>query len=185
MTSPNWPPEFQAYGVTFKPISAEDLEMVRQWRNDPTIASLMLDKTAITASMQQQWFAGLTGDQNRAYWVVYFKQQPIGVASLSQIDRASRSAEPGMYIYPAQYRNNIVPFCVAFALNDFAFNQLALTTLLGKIYPSNEASVRFHLKCGYELDPARQQSNAELDYYQLTPARYLAARAPIAHFIRY
>lgn len=176
-----WPPDYQAYGVTLKPIGAADLEMVRQWRNDPSIATLMLDKTEITSQMQQQWFAGLVGDHNRAYWVVYFKQQPIGVASLSNINRSSNTAEPGMYIYPEHYRNNIVPFCVAFALNDFAFDVLKLTTLYGKIYPSNTASVRFHEKCGYRC----YQHTAELDLYQLTAEHYGIAKAPIAHFIRY
>lgn len=176
-----WPPQYQAYGVTLKPINAADLEMVRQWRNDPSIANLMLDKTNITTEMQQHWYSGLIDDPSRAYWVVYFKQQPIGVASLSKINQIKKSAEPGMYIYPQQYRNNIVPFCVAFALNDFAFEVLKLTILYGKIYPSNDASVRFHQKCGYRC----YQHQDELDLYQLTPEQYQAARAPIAHFIRY
>lgn len=177
----NWPPEYQAYGVTLKPISSADLEMVRQWRNDPSIADLMLDKTEITSQMQQRWFESLFDDQSRAYWVAYFKQQPIGVASLSKIDLSSKTAEPGMYIYPEQYRNNIVPFCVAFALNDFAFDILKLSKLYGKIYSSNAASVRFHQKCGYRC----YQQSGELDLYQLTAEHYSAAKAPIAHFIRY
>lgn len=177
----NWPPDYQAYGVTLKPISSADLEMVRQWRNDPSIAGLMLDKTEITSQMQQRWFEGLLDDQSRAYWIAHFKQQPIGVASLSKIDLSKKTAEPGMYIYPEQYRNNIVPFCVAFALNDFAFDILKLTTLYGKIYSSNEASARFHQKCGYSC----YQQSGELDLYQLTAERYTKAKAPIAHFIRY
>lgn len=176
-----WPPQYQAYGVTLKPISEADLEMVRQWRNDPSIANLMLDKINITTEMQQHWYSTLIDDQGRAYWVAYFKQQPIGVASLNKINHVKKSAEPGMYIYPEHYRNNIVPFCVAFALNDFAFEVLKLSVLYGKIYPSNDASVRFHQKCGYQC----YQHDAELDLYQLTPEQYLAARNPIAHFIRY
>lgn len=176
-----WPGEYQSYGVTLKPIGIADLEMVRQWRNDPFIASLMLDKTEITSQMQQLWFTGLMGDQSRAYWVAYFKQLPIGVASLTNIDLVNKTAEPGMYIYPEQYRNNIVPFCVAFALNDFAFDVLKLTTLYGKIYPDNHASVRFHQKCGYRC----YQHTDELDLYQLTADHYMTAKAPIAHFIRY
>lgn len=181
MSDSDWPPQFQAYGITLRPVCSKDLEMLRQWRNDPSIAELMLDKTEITPKMQQQWFAALNGDQNRAYWVAEFKQQPIGVASLTNIDRQKKTAEPGMYIYPEQYRNNIVPFCVAFALNDLAFEIIGMSTLYGKIYPSNEASVRFHQKCGYRC----YQQTTLLNFYELKYDWYLAARAPISRFIRY
>jgi UDP-4-amino-4,6-dideoxy-N-acetyl-beta-L-altrosamine N-acetyltransferase len=149
-----WPSEYQAYGVTLTPLSSDMLETVRQWRNDPIIADLMLDKTYITAEMQQAWFTKLQGDKTRAYWVAYFKGEAIGVASLVNIDDTRQTAEPGMYVYPERYRNNIVPFCIAFAINDLAFNVLGMKTLLGKIYPDNQASMRFHLKCGYQVDDA-------------------------------
>ncbi|VEE63433.1 pseudaminic acid biosynthesis N-acetyl transferase [Shewanella putrefaciens] len=204
-----WPPKYKAYGVTLTPLSSEMLEMVRQWRNDPTIADLMLDKTHITEEMQCAWFAKLQGDQTRAYWVAYFKDEAIGVASLVNISQ--HSAEPGMYIYPERYRNNIVPFCVAFALNDLAFDVLGMKTLFGKIYSENQISMRFHLKCGYHIYNAAvenirnqeqtdsftgshakirwsrpvptEQSN--LVYVRLSHDAYTHARDPLARFIRY
>lgn len=48
-----WPVEYRSCGVTLKPLGAKDLEMAREWRNDPVIASLMLDKTEINSQMQQ------------------------------------------------------------------------------------------------------------------------------------
>jgi UDP-4-amino-4,6-dideoxy-N-acetyl-beta-L-altrosamine N-acetyltransferase len=182
MTDSNdWPPQYQAYGVTLRQVRTTDLEKIRQWRNDPAISNMMLDKTHITPVMQLKWFADLSGDKSRAYWIAEFKQQDIGVASLSKIDMNNQSAEPGMYIYPEKYRNNIVPFCVAFALNDFAFEVLRVETLYGKIYRDNEASVRFHEKCGYLC----YQQTTKLDLYRLTHEQYLKARDPITHFIRY
>ncbi|MGE6450812.1 UDP-4-amino-4,6-dideoxy-N-acetyl-beta-L-altrosamine N-acetyltransferase [Shewanella baltica] len=178
----DWPAEYQAYGVTLKPLSQAMLETVRHWRNDPVIASLMLDKTHITSEMQQAWFDKLQGDQSRAYWVVYFKDEPIGVASLVNICLATKVCEPGMYVYPERYRNNIVPFCIAFALNDFAFNVLGMRYLMGKIYPDNKASLRFHDKCGYQV---YGKGEADLVLVKLEKNAYQIARDPLAKFIRY
>lgn len=173
---------FQRYGVTLCPLQADDLEMVRAWRNDPKIASLMLDQTHITASMQQAWFARLKGSNQQFYYVAWFRQTPIGVASLTAVDRLQGSAEPGMYIYPDEYRSNLVPFCVAFALNDLAFEDFGLTRLYGKIFATNTASVRFHEACGYH----RYAEQADgLGRYLLEQPAYLLARDKISRFIRY
>ncbi len=177
----SWPDSFSRYGVTLKPLTEDMLETVRCWRNDPVIAEQMLDKHHITAEEQQQWFSHLQHDYSRAYWIAWFKQQPIGVASLVDISQEQGIAAPGMYIYPEQYRNNIVPFCVAFALNDFAFEVLGMKCLLGKIFPSNTASLRFHQKSGYTIVDEQE----DLIFLRLTCADYLEARAPIAKFIRY
>lgn len=178
----NWPPVFSRYGVTLRPLAEDMLETVRQWRNDPEIAQHMLNQELITAEKQRLWFQELVDDRSRAYWVAWFKNEPIGVASLVNIDRVSGTVEPGMYIYPQIYRNNIVPFCVAFALNDMAFEVLGLTCLKGKIFPENEASIRFHQKCGYSEIPSDDE---KLLRYELVRANYESARAPIALFIRY
>lgn len=172
---------FQRYGITLKPVTRDDLEMLRQWRNDPKIASQMLDKRHISAPMQQAWFEKIHDAEDQAYMVAYFRDEPIGVASLVAIDRAAGRCEPGMYIYPDQYRNNIVPFCVAFALNDLAFETLGMTALYGKIFTDNQASVRFHEACGYR----HYGQNDNLALYVLEQAAYLSARDKLAKFIRY
>lgn len=191
---------FQRYGVTLKPLTADMLEQVRKWRNLPEIAQHMLDQRTISAAQQQAWFEHLAGDQSRFYWVVWFKEEAIGVVSLLNINQQTKMAEPGMYIVPERYRNNIVPFCVAFALNDYAFEELGLEQLLGKIFADNEASLRFHETSGYVQTGQRQfvplqastvstekvttTTKCLLDFV-LTKDAYYAARAPIARFIRY
>lgn len=179
---PGFSPSFERYGVRLRRLQADELELVRQWRNDPKIASQMLDQTFITPQMQQAWFDRLQSSDRACYYVAWFRQQPIGVASLTAIDWQSGTAEPGMYIYPDEFRSNLVPFCVAFALNDMAFEQLGLTRLYGKIFTSNSASIRFHEACGYQ-----QLGEAEdpLIRYQLVPDHYRPARDQISRFIRY
>lgn len=174
--------QFSRYGITLREFTRDDIEMVRQWRNDPKISSLMLDQTYITEEMQQRWFARISQSDTDYYFIAEFKDQPIGVASLTAIDRREGSCEPGMYIYADEYRNNIVPFAVAFALNDLAFETFQLTTLHGKIFTENQASIRFHEACGYQ---SHGVASAGLQFYRLTTEHYIPARDKLARFIRY
>lgn len=176
------PIHFERYGIRLESLREQDIEQVRQWRNDPKIASLMLDQSYITEEMQQRWFTRMSQSEDQCYMLAWFKGEPIGVASLTAIDTEARSCEPGMYIYPDEYRNNIVPFCVAFALNDLAFEAFALDTLYGKIFDDNTASVRFHEASGYRRYGERDNG---LGLYRLERDAYIAARDKIARFIRY
>ncbi|GIU51256.1 hypothetical protein TUM4438_40240 [Shewanella sairae] len=179
---PHWPPTFERYGVTLTPIEPEHLEMVRQWRNSPSIQQFMLDQREISEAQQQAWYSGLADDSSRAYWLIMFKEQPIGVASILAIDKTVGTGEPGLYIYPEQYRSNIVPFCVAFALNDMAFFELGLKRLDAIVLSHNSAALRFNIKCGYQQLGENSLGQIAMS---LEPQSYIAARDPLARFIRY
>lgn len=179
---PTWPPKFERYGVTLAPIEYEHLEMIRHWRNSPSIKKYMLDQREITQEQQQAWYHGLTDDRSRVYWLIIFKSTPIGVASILGMDNATNSGEPGLYIYPEQYRSNIVPFCVAFALNDMAFFELGLKRLDAIVLSENSAALRFNLKCGYQQLGERTPGEIAMT---LAPEAYKVARDPLARYIRY
>lgn len=172
---------FARYGVELKPIQAEQIEMVRQWRNTPRIRKLMLQSEPISQAQQARWYSAMVNDPAQVYFVVYFKSQPIGVGSLTAIDTQTKDCEPGMYIYDETYQCNIIPFSVAFALNDIAFEVLGLTTLHGKIFQSNQASLRFHKACGYKVT----EDDGELVRLALTPSHYAPAKQKLMRFMRF
>ena len=89
---PGFSSSYERYGVQLRRLQADELELVRQWRNDPKIASQMLDQTFITPQMQQAWFERLQSSDRACYYVAWFRQQPIGVASLTAIDWQSGTA---------------------------------------------------------------------------------------------
>lgn len=164
-----------------KPIQHTQIEMVRQWRNTPRIRSLMLDSSEISTEQQVAWFERVWASEQQLYMLIYFKQKPIGVTSLTAIDKVTGCCEPGMYIYDQQYQGNIIPFCAAFALNDVAFEQFGLTQLRGKIFESNQASMRFHKACGYQV--TNQQE--DLVYLTLNQTDYQIARDRMKRFMRF
>jgi UDP-4-amino-4,6-dideoxy-N-acetyl-beta-L-altrosamine N-acetyltransferase len=182
----SWPPVFNGYGISLQPIAHEQLELIRQWRNDPCIANFMLNTAYISPEQQQQWFANIQNDRQQAYWMIYFRDEAIGVASLQHIDYQKQVAVPGLYIYPAQYRQNLVPFCAAFALHDIAFDVLGLQRLRSIVLANNVAALRFNLQCGYENSITEQTADGRQWQWQiLEQGSFAAAKPAIARFIRY
>jgi len=171
----------ERYGIYLQPLQEQDVELIRNWRNDPEIARHMLDQTYITSEMQQKWFAKLQASETDFYFMIHFKVRKIGVASLTCIDCEAGTVEPGMYIYEDKYRGNIVPFCAALALNDLAFEVFGLTRLYGKIFKTNRASIRFHEMTGYKKYAEQQ----DLWLYSLVWDDYEPAREKVKRFIRY
>ena len=176
------PGAFQRYGVTLRPLQVDDLEMVRAWRNDPSIASMMVDQSYITSEQQAAWFTRIRSSPRHFIFVAHFRDEAIGVASLTLSAEHMGEAEPALYIAHERYRHNLVPFCVVFALLDFAFEQLALTRLNARVFAHNVAARRFNASCGYQ--PSSPEGDG-LNSYQLVPADYYAARTKISRFIRY
>ncbi len=178
---------FSRYGVTLVPLREHQIDMVRRWRNAPRIRELMLTRSVISRQQQCEWFARMQRDPGQWYFLVYFKGEPIGVASLTAIDPIAGECEPGMYIYNTRYQGNIVPFSVAFALNDIAFEVFGLQRLRGKIFESNQASMRFHLACGYVLHTPKpgEQELDSLMPLSLVPDDYQRARQKLMRFMRF
>lgn len=181
-----WPPQFSRYGVTLAPIQSSQLEMIRHWRNDPCIANLMLSTAYISAEQQQQWFTNIRNDHKQAYWVIYFRDEAIGVASLQHINQDMGSAVPGLYIYPTKYKQNLVPFCAAFALNDIAFELMGLERLRSIVLASNIAALRFNQQCGYENTSTEETPDGrQWQWQSLSHSAFAAAKPAITRFIRY
>ncbi len=173
---------FSRYGVTLTPIVEDELEMVRGWRNDPKIASQMVDQTFITPEMQRAWFARLAASDRDVTCVARFRGEPIGVASLGRMDRDAGTCEPGVYVFDDRYRGNLVPFCLGFAMTDLAFEHFGLARLHAKVMAENAAALRFNAAMGYVTV---REDDAGLIHIELEYAPYVAARARITRFIRW
>lgn len=172
---------FSRYGVNLSSLKQDQIELVRRWRNTPRIRDLMLDKQYISTEQQQLWFDKVWESEEQLYLLVSFKQEAIGMASLINIDPLNATCEPGMYIYSQQYQGNIIPFSVAFALNDIAFEVFNMVCLKGKIYQSNKSSVRFHKACGYQSSGLKD----DLLLFELEQQNYLKARDKLSRFMRF
>ncbi len=186
------------FSVELRPLQRQQLEMLRQWRNDPVIAAPMLQQQLISAEMQQQWFAHVQNDKHQAQFVIYYKNEAIGACNLKSADglELSQSAtiESGFYLAHPRFRGTLLAFFPALALNQYCFGRLNCKTLLAQVKLSNSAALRFNEKLGYQRQPNNVTvqtgseltgfENVELAVFTLTNENHQQAAATFAHFIR-
>ena len=58
----------------------------------------MFYKGEITKEMQQEWFAGINNEQN-FFFIIHFKNNPVGLINISSIDWEEKTAYSGIFIF--------------------------------------------------------------------------------------
>lgn len=159
--------EFSKYGVTLRRLTADKIELVRHWRNDPKISQYMEYREHITAEMQKKWFAKVDNDCNY-YFIICFDGKEIGLTNVKDVNRAEGTGEGGIFIYEDEYLNTDVPFRVIFALNDFCFDELKLESMVAHIMSDNKRAVDFNVLLGYKKLECEENAKNDAPVSKLT-----------------
>jgi RimJ/RimL family protein N-acetyltransferase len=109
------------YGLILKRLEVDQIEMVRQWRNDPKINQHMFFRAPISSQMQQEWFQSINNDQNY-YFIIYDGSVACGLISVSSIDFDNRNAFAGLFIYNDSYLGTDVPVRASLSILDVFFS---------------------------------------------------------------
>lgn len=162
----------QGYQISLDSVQADELEMIRQWRNDPDVARYMLSQEHISAEQQQAWFNKISRDASQQHFVIRYKQQSIGVANIRAYYQGedlhnARAVEPGLYIAEPKYRANLLAFAPTLLLNDYCFEVLKVEFLAAVVKADNHAALNYNAKLGYQIE-----KQADLVEIRLTKADY-------------
>lgn len=165
------------FGLEFRSLSTEMLDMVRIWRNADHVRMQMHYQDFISVHQQMEWFKFLDVSTN-LYFVFIENEIPIGLANLKNIEWESRTAEAGIFIGDINYLNSFIPVTAAICLLDFAFDILQLKLIKAKIKADNQKAISFNLQLGYSY--LEESPNSRFDYYTLTPDSFYSS----THVIR-
>lgn len=178
------PVTLSGYQVTLRDVAQDDLEMIRNWRNDPETRQHMLSQETISPEQQSAWFDRLQSDPCQRQWLILYRDKPIGVASIKSVDDgtpldAASRVEPGLYIADLAYRGNILAFAPTLLMNDYCFGQLGASELQATVKEDNEAALGYNRKLGYR-EVERQSGLVRI---ALGPEDYEVSAAPIKAFL--
>ena len=129
----------------------EDLQRVMEWRVKPYVAQFMLTSVEYDMTRQRSWFQSIDSSLNDEYWIIECDSTPVGVISLSEIDRTNRHATWGLYL-GEKINSPVGGFIPAYFYNYvFARADLNLNKLHGKVLENNTSMLKMHEICGYRL----------------------------------
>ena len=154
------------FRATFiRPLVAEDLPEVINWRNHPDVRRFMFTQHEISLEEHRCWFARVSHDSARHLLIVEDAQEPIGFVQLSNVCPGG-VADWGFYARPDAPKGTGRK--IGWAALRYAFGELGLHKVCGQAIDSNKASIAFHKKLGFKQEGAlRDQQRIEGVYHTL------------------
>lgn len=131
---------------SLREMTADDLDMVRAWRNHPEILRHMYTRHEITAEEHKNWFAKNSVSEDVKLLLFEVNSEPLGYAKLD-ISAKDQSTDWGFYLAPGAPKGTGSK--LGNAVLAFAFVDLRLETIKAEVIASNEKSVAFHKKMGF------------------------------------
>lgn len=160
------------------PLTEESLMLVLPWRNAPAVRLNMFHNNIISEAEHRAWFAHLQHN-NTARWFIHQSAGiDDGVVYFTEIDWQKLNTLWGFYLSPEAKPGS--GMSLGMAGLDMAFDELKLETVYARVLPSNEKSIRLHLKLGFELlDSPKISETQQFRAFMLTKTRWQQCRASI------
>lgn len=152
------------YNIRFIRLQEEDIELVRQWRNHPSIRNYMVYREQITSEMQKKWYKSINNIFN-LYFIIEYKGKKIGLINGKDINWEDKSMETGIFIWNKYYRKTHIPTLCTLI---FAELGVAIWELKPRatILKSNERALKYNKMLGFKViedDPEKEYVMLEMD----------------------
>jgi RimJ/RimL family protein N-acetyltransferase len=155
--------------IRFIKLKKEDIELVRRWRNSPTITQFMEFRDHITQDKQEDWFKSINNKFN-LYFIIEYEHKKVGLINGKEIDWDAMTMEVGIFFWEESLYNTPLP-----ALASLVFSEMGVRygnlTATAHILRDNHRAIRYNQEMGFEL--CEGQENVENQKYILTKENYL------------
>ena len=142
--------DFQAGGLSFinyMNLAESTLQTILSMRNSDVIRSCMENQQMIAWEDHKRFVASLAANLTKHYWAVFQGQELAGTIHVEIVSETE--VERGIYVAPAKWGRN-VGMQIDTAWEEKAV-QCGIRVVHAKVLLSNERSLRFHRKSGYQL----------------------------------
>lgn len=158
------------YGIVLERLTADDIELVRQWRNADRVRLNMAYQKHIEAEEQKEWFKSINNENNN-YLIIIYNGEKIGLLNDKNINWEERTSESGLFIGKPEYYATFVPLLVSVAGIQATFGVMGWNRHYARILKQNSLAINFNQLLGYQL--AEGQEGVEHQLYEFTYASFL------------
>ena len=165
--------KFTRYGIQIAPLKLKDIEILRKWRNDPKISSLMLSQNGeyITKEQQLKWYDSIKDKTDALYYMAFVDEIAVGYFCFQQI--ANKCAVPGEILaIPSQMDQARITFGAYCAVYDIAFDILGLKELKAYSKLENKRAIRMSKLLNFKIT----HQDDECIYFKLNRNDYYSMR---------
>lgn len=149
--------------VLLRVIERRDVEMFRQWLNDPEINQYLVAYLPISEIAEERWFEKTAPSNTELIMAIenYNLSRPrqlIGNCGFHGIKWKDRTATFGIFIGDQSFWNNGYGTEAANLLIQHGFEQLNLHRINSSVYDLNIRSLKMHEKLGFQIEGQRRQN---------------------------
>ncbi len=135
--------------TVLRPMRLEDQEMVMNWRMQPEITRYMNTDPVLDIEKQKAWFLRQQQDETSYQWIVENDGEPIGVTSITMVDKKNGTCTRGTYIAVHEKRSFEMITSIFASQFDFIFDKLGLNKIEIQVFEKNKNVVMLSKKCGF------------------------------------
>jgi RimJ/RimL family protein N-acetyltransferase len=154
----SWLPStgIQGEGVLLRPVCRKDLELLRQFVNDPEVMQFSNVYMPINDYRQEQWFEQMSKSADSVWFAIADSRQEqekvIGTCCLVGIDWVGRSAELRIRIGDKDAWGQGLGTQASCCLLGYSFGDLNLERIWLRVFASNERATRMYQKLGFQVE---------------------------------
>ncbi len=138
--------------IQLSPLIADDLELVRSWRNSTEVSSYMYSDKQISEEEQKAWFEKIDHDETCKYWVIEYDRKKLGLASITGINKTLGSCYWAFYLGNTSVRGAGIGAKVEMYVLKFVFEELKLNKLRCEVFVFNDKVIKMHEKFGFRRE---------------------------------
>lgn len=152
-----------------RPIADDELELVRQWRNAPSVRGNMYTRHEISREEHRSWWERTRGRTDQRHLIYERNGCPLGVVAFTAIDPVNENSCWAFYASPdaPQGTGSLMEIQAL----DYAFSVLGIRKLYCEVLAFNTPVIKLHQKFGFTVEGVfRQQHKFEgefVDIYRL------------------
>lgn len=157
---------------------------VRIWRNQPEIRNNMVTRHIISEKEHNKWLKSLTKRDDWIVWVVFYQNKPIGICSLSNINKVGNTTDWGVYIGEDKFKGKGLSKYILFKLIDKTFNEMNMNKMYTSVLSSNTQAIKIYerfgfLQCKNEQKTEEDRKSIEFINIELDKNRWFQIREKI------
>jgi len=154
--------------ISFRRLTIDDIELVRNWRNSQQINQYMAFRDHITPEMQVAWFHSIN-NMNNLYFIIEYKNEKVGVFNGKDINWEQGTMETGIFIAEEKYINTELPLLAVLSFGEIGLNIFNMTSY-AHMLKSNKRAIRYNKLLGFELCDGQEELENQL--YVLNRERF-------------
>jgi len=150
--------EMAAHLFSFRLATAEDAEMLLNWRNDPEVRSVSFNDAAIELDSHIKWLGRRLNDPNTAIWVAENRdRRPVGQVRF-ELNDSGTQAIVSIIVEQSMRGRGVGKVLIALASEEF-FESSSASEIVAQIKPGNVASEK-----AFKAAPNRRSSMRRLRF---------------------